>query len=51
MVGGLIVGVLEALVAGYISSAYKDAVPFVMIIVILLVMPQGLFGRKSTERV
>ena len=51
VVGGLIVGVLEALVAGYISSAYKDAVPFVMIIVILLVMPQGLFGRKSTERV
>lgn len=49
--GGLLVGVLEALVAGYVSSAYKDAVPFVMIIVILLVMPHGLFGAKSTERV
>jgi branched-chain amino acid transport system permease protein len=51
VVGGLLVGLLEALVAGYVSSAYKDAVPFAMIIVILLVMPTGLFGRKSTDRV
>lgn len=51
VVGGLLVGLLEALVAGYVSSAYKDAVPFALIIVILLVMPAGLFGRKSTERV
>lgn len=51
VVGGLIVGLLEALVAGYISSAYKDAVPFVMIIVILLVMPHGLFGAKTSDRV
>jgi Branched-chain amino acid ABC-type transport system, permease components len=51
IVGGLIVGLLEAMVAGYISSAYKDAVPFVMIIVILLVMPQGLFGTKASDRV
>lgn len=51
VVGGLIVGLLEALVAGYISSAYKDAVPFVMIVVILLVMPHGLFGAKTTDRV
>lgn len=49
--GGLIVGLLEALVAGYISSAYKDAVPFLLIIVVLLVMPHGLFGAKTTERV
>ena len=51
VVGGLIVGLLEALVAGYISSAYKDAVPFVMIVVILLVMPNGLFGAKTSDRV
>jgi branched-chain amino acid transport system permease protein len=51
VVGGLIVGVLEALVAGYVSSAYKDAVPFVMIIIILLLMPHGLFGAKVSERV
>ncbi len=49
--GGLILGFTEALAAGYISSAYKDAVPFVLIIFILLVRPRGLFGAKVTERV
>lgn len=51
IVGGLLVGLFEALVAGYISSAYKDAMPFVLIIVILLVMPDGLFGKKQSDRV
>lgn len=49
--GGLILGLTEALAAGYLSSAYKDAVPFVLIIFILLVRPRGLFGAKVTERV
>lgn len=51
LVGGLLLGVLEALTAGYISSQYRDAVAFIVIIAVLFVMPQGLFGRKSTERV
>lgn len=51
LVGGLTLGVLEALTAGYISSTYKDAVSFILIIFVLFVMPQGLFGRKATERV
>lgn len=51
LVGGLVLGVLEALTAGYISSQYKDAVSFILIIFVLFVMPQGLFGRKATERV
>ena len=49
--GGLILGLMEALAAGYISSAYKDAVPFVLIILILFFMPRGLFGARVTERV
>jgi branched-chain amino acid transport system permease protein len=51
VVGGLLVGIVEAMAAGYISSAYKDAVPFVLIFVILFFMPRGLFGAKVTERV
>ena len=51
VVGGLLVGVLEAMGAGYISSAYKDAVPFVLILLILFFLPQGLFGAKNSERV
>ena len=49
--GGLIVGLLESFGAGYLSSAYKDAIAFVVILAVLFVMPQGLFGRASVERV
>jgi branched-chain amino acid transport system permease protein len=42
---------LEALGAGYVSSAYKDAIPFGLILFILFFMPQGLFGARTTERV
>ncbi|MCX7896550.1 MAG: branched-chain amino acid ABC transporter permease [Rhodocyclaceae bacterium] len=51
VVGGLLVGIIEALAAGYLSSAYKDAVPFLLILLILFFMPRGLFGAKVTERV
>jgi branched-chain amino acid transport system permease protein len=51
VVGGLLVGILEAMGAGYISSAYKDAIPFVLILLILFFKPRGLFGGKSTDRV
>lgn len=49
--GGLILGVTEAMAAGYISSEYKDAVPFILIILILFFLPRGLFGARVTERV
>jgi branched-subunit amino acid ABC-type transport system permease component len=49
--GGLLVGLTEALVAGYLSSSYKDAVPFLMIIGVLLFMPHGLFGTRQVDRV
>ncbi|MGX1785586.1 branched-chain amino acid ABC transporter permease [Bosea sp. NPDC055332] len=51
LVGGLLLGLIEALTAGYISSVYKDAVAFVLILVILFARPQGLFGRKAMDRV
>ena len=47
----LLVGVLEAMGAGYISSSYKDAMPFVLILLILFFRPSGLFGGKATDRV
>ncbi|HEY4039862.1 MAG TPA: branched-chain amino acid ABC transporter permease, partial [Burkholderiaceae bacterium] len=49
--GGLLLGVVEAMTAGYVSSAYKDATPFVVILLILFFLPQGLFGQKSADRV
>lgn len=51
IVGGLVVGLLEAFGAGYISSAYKDAIAFLVILLVLFVMPNGLFGRAGVERV
>jgi branched-chain amino acid transport system permease protein len=49
--GGLIIGVTEALVSGYISSTYRDAIAFAVLILILLVKPSGLLGRKEVEKV
>lgn len=49
--GGLILGIAESMTAGYVSSSYKDAVPFVLILLILFFRPQGLFGKKLAERV
>jgi branched-chain amino acid transport system permease protein len=51
VVGGLLVGLLEAFGAGYVSSAYKDAIAFLVILAVLFAMPQGLFGRAGVERV
>ncbi|TAK48209.1 MAG: branched-chain amino acid ABC transporter permease [Xanthobacteraceae bacterium] len=51
VVGGLFLGLFEAMTAGYISSAYKDAAPFILILLILTFRPQGVFGAKQTDRV
>lgn len=50
MAGGLILGVTEVFAVAYGDSAYRDAVAFGMIIVILLLRPQGLFGSRQPVR-
>ena len=49
--GGLLLGILESMVAGYISSEYKDAVAFVVLLAILFFMPGGIFGNTKAQRV
>jgi branched-chain amino acid transport system permease protein len=51
VVGGLVLGMLEAFSAGYLSSQYKDAIAFLVILAVLFAMPQGLLGKGKVERV
>ncbi|MBI4727605.1 branched-chain amino acid ABC transporter permease [candidate division TA06 bacterium] len=47
MLGGLLLGMAESFGAGYLSAQYKDVYAFVILIVVLLVRPQGILGRKN----
>jgi branched-chain amino acid transport system permease protein len=51
MFGGLLLGVLENLVAGYIDTGFRDAVAFLVLLLVLLVRPQGLVLKASGVRV
>jgi branched-chain amino acid transport system permease protein len=51
MAGGLVLGLTEEYVAGYTSSQYRDAIAFTVLIVVLLVRPEGLFGKGQVEKV
>jgi branched-chain amino acid transport system permease protein len=50
MVGGLLLGVLESLAGGFISTQFQDTFVFLVLIVALLVRPQGLFGQPLADR-
>ncbi|MFW6083005.1 MAG: branched-chain amino acid ABC transporter permease, partial [Chloroflexota bacterium] len=50
-VGGLLLGVFEALMSGFVSSAYRDAFTYGLVIIILIVRPMGIFGRQVAEKV
>jgi len=51
LVGSLIMGMAEVLSAGFISTPMRDAVAFSLLIIILLIRPQGIFGEAPTEKV
>jgi branched-chain amino acid transport system permease protein len=51
IVGGLILGVSESLAGGYISVAFKNSLAFLIIILVLLVRPEGLLGKEFKERI
>jgi len=49
--GALLLGLVEEFVVGYTASSWRDAVAFGFLIVVLLVRPEGLFGRVAAEKV
>lgn len=51
LVGGLLLGLIESVTAGYLSSSYKDALALGLLVVMLLVRPSGLLGSKEVNRV
>ncbi len=51
MLGGVLMGVIEALVSGFISSTFRDAAAFGILIIILLFKPSGLLGKNIREKV
>ncbi len=51
MIGGIILGVIESFAKGYISTELADAIVFAVLIVVLLVRPTGLLGKKRTTKV
>lgn len=51
LLGGVLIGLSEALTARFLSTGYKDIPGFLLLIVILLVRPTGIFGRKSIQKV
>jgi branched-chain amino acid transport system permease protein len=50
-VGGLLLGVAEAFISGFVSSAYRDAISYALVMIILVVRPMGIFGRQVAEKV
>lgn len=50
LIGGILLGLIEGLTSAYISSAYRDAISFTILILVLLVKPMGLLGKGSGQK-
>ena len=51
MLGGVSLGILEIMGVAYISSSYKDAIAFAILIIVLIIRPQGILGKKISKKV
>jgi branched-chain amino acid transport system permease protein len=51
VIGGILIGLLETFTGGYLSTSLKDVLPYIVLVILLLVKPYGLFGLEEIERV
>ena len=49
-IGGMILGIVEAIGGAYIATAYKDVISFVVLILVLYFRPNGLFGKRTEQK-
>ena len=51
LVGGLIIGIVESLAGFYLPEGFKDIAAYVVVLVMLVIKPNGLFGENTTKKV
>ena len=51
LIGGLIIGIVESLTGGLIAPSFGQIAPFVLLLIVLIIRPEGLFGLKRIERI
>ena len=51
MVGGFLIGILETMFAAYVNSGFRDAIAFIIMFVVLILKPSGIFGKKIITKV
>lgn len=51
LLGGLIIGIVELMGGAYIDPSYREIIPFVIMLIILIIRPHGLFGERTIERI
>jgi branched-chain amino acid transport system permease protein len=51
MLGGLVIGIIETITAGYINAGYRDAVAFAILILVLIIKPSGFLGKQAPKKV
>ncbi len=51
VLGGLLIGIIEIMWSNYVSSDYKDVAVFSVLIIVLIMMPQGILGKPEVEKV
>ena len=51
MVGGVLIGVIESMAGFYLAEGWKDVAPYIVLLVVLLLKPEGLFGVHTRKKV
>lgn len=51
VIGGIVIGISESMTAAYVSGGFRDAVAFIILIVVLIIKPTGIFGKKTITKV